>query len=84
MITLTEQMDAARKMIKDHLTDACIEILEWHDHGLLRNGVVRQAAALITLNKCDNLKIIENMVNRFSMEYLAKNQLVCKKSTCAI
>jgi len=77
-MTLTEQMDAARKIIKDHLVDACVEILEWHDTSVLRNGVVRQAAALITLDKCDNLKLIEHMVSRFSMEYFAKSQLYYK------
>lgn len=81
MSTISDYLDT---MTDDSLRGAAEEIFEWHNTGILINGIVRAWSALICLNFEIDIGTCQHMVERYVMERCARNYLdgkiKCKKN----
>jgi hypothetical protein len=58
-------------MIRDNLATACAELLELGSACILKDGVIRKAAALITcLPPGGHLKTVENTVRDLALRFV--------------
>jgi len=65
-------MEKARRFVKDNLTELCQEILEWHNTAILRDGKVRELAQMLKFTGCD-LAVAESMINSAALTFVANS-----------
>lgn len=61
-------IERARRAIQDNLVDCCRELLEFHNTGLLCNGVVRKIAR--NFGPTNRLAIVESLINEAALEFV--------------
>lgn len=73
--SLRQILDRGRAYIAENLLEACQELLEWQNTGLLRDGVMREAALILEpLDTHHSMKIAEDEVKRQAMEAVVNHE----------
>ncbi|MES2323239.1 MAG: hypothetical protein V4633_13325 [Pseudomonadota bacterium] len=70
MTDLKTIRDQCKKFAEDNLRECCIEIIEWQDTAILRDGKVRELAALCStfISNHDGLRVAESYVSRAAIQ----------------
>ena len=72
-VELKAAQERAMKYAKDNLKECAVEMIEWKDTGISRDGQVRELARLVRDFAAgrDTLPIAESLVNRAALESAA-------------
>ncbi|WP_419900626.1 hypothetical protein [Roseomonas sp. USHLN139] len=74
-LSYVQAVDAARVALEANLPAVCRELLAWHDTGLLPDGRLREAAAILEpVAPGYFLQIAEGMANRAALKHAAQSQ----------
>ncbi len=64
-------MAAARALVQANLKEISKEILEWRDTGILTNGRLREANALLQMHiRHDSLRLVETIARDMALEFV--------------
>jgi hypothetical protein len=68
--------EAARQFAADNIAECAVEILEWHDTAILRDGKVRELAYMLRplFNDADNLRGAESFINVEALKFAARSR----------
>lgn len=66
-----ESHAAMEKFVNEHLRELCAELVEWQDTSLLRQGRLRELAALCTFDPDGQLRQAERMTERAAIRAIA-------------
>lgn len=67
----TAIMQSARDFAREHLRECCMEMREWQDTALLRNGRVRELARMLEPIGAQ-LRIAEGVIQRAAFDHIAQ------------
>ena len=70
---MSAKRDAGIKFCRDNLKALCVELQEWHDTGILCDGLLRKAARDYFDYATDNLGLAESYVESLAVELVAKS-----------
>lgn len=59
------------KFVNEHLRELCAELVEWQDTGRLRQGRLRELAALCTFDPNGHIRLAERMTERAAIRAIA-------------
>ena len=71
------EIEQATEYIKENICECCQELLDWGSTGILVDGYVRKAAAMIAkLDKVYDLAIAEDIVKKQAFIFIAEKQYI--------
>lgn len=66
-----ESLAAMREYTALHLKELCVELIEWHDTALLRDGRMRELAGLCTFDDSNHIRQAERMIENAALRVVA-------------
>ena len=64
----------SEEFARENIKECSIELLEWHDEAVLRDGKIRELARLCKVWCGDNsLRIAERLIERKALEFVVEN-----------
>lgn len=68
-------MEKAQRMAKEHLVEACAELIEWAMTSILPNGRIREIAETLKgVTEYQSLTLAQTLVQREALKYVVEKE----------